>query len=552
VWKNEILLAATLVMLADCVSGSRGGQKSAAPLTTAEIVVRPSQRVAPISPYIYGASVEWVENGNRILDPASGQLRADIVSLLKPLRLPILRFPGGILADYYHWRDAVGPRDKRPKRQNPMDDTTHENNFGTDEFIQLCRALGAEAIITANFGTGTLDETLAWQQYFTDKGFPVKYWEIGNEIYLAENRRPAPVPGNDARIYKTPSQYAAGFREWASALHAKDHNVEIGAIAGTYNTGSQNRDWLSVLLAQAAPDADFIALHDSFAPLILGKYDYADPGKREEAYLAMFAQPYFAGEDIHDVQEKSLAVRNPPSKIAITEHFPLFGGGGGRDQVLAILDQSRTLAAGLYTASLFNTYMRNQVSMATYNLAVSKWFGALVTDTDQGLIRTPTYYVFSLYRNHMVGDLVFSQVNGPEYSTGRVGTVKARSGVPYLDAVASLDPSRNLELAVINRHPSQPVNARIQVEGASGTVEVTTLTGPSANAVNGSALSPTVKSGPGDQVAPRTSSWSPGTNGDYTFPPASLTIFRWSGTMARSGLKHVAPLDRGRHKTEEP
>jgi alpha-N-arabinofuranosidase len=334
-------------------------------------------------------------------------------------------------------------------------------------------------------------------------------------------------------------------------LHAKDRNAKVGAIAGTYNTSSQNRDWLSVLLADAAPDVDFIALHDSFAPLILGKYDYTDPGKREEAYMAMFAQPYSAGEDIHEVQKKCMAVQNPPPTIAITEHFPLFGGGGGRDQMLAILDQSRTLAAALYTASLFHTYMRNHVTMATYNLAVSKWFGALVTDTDQGLIRTPTYHVFNLYRNHMVGELVFSQVNGPEYSTGGVGTVKARSAVPYLDAVASLDPSSNLELAVINRSLSKPLNARIQVEGASGTAEVTTLAGPSADAVNGPALSATVKSGSADQVGPRTSSWSAGAKGEYTFPPASLTIFKWPGAMSRSRLERISPPDRERDKTEE-
>ncbi len=211
--------------------------------------------------------LEWVENGNRILDPGSGQLRPEIVALLKPLRIPVWRFPGGILADYYSWRDGIGPRASRPKRQNPMDGSVHENNFGTDEFIQLCRALGAEALITANYGTGTLADTLAWQKYFADHQFPVRYWEIGNEIYLTESSKNASVRGNDARIFHADSDYASAFQQWSSALRAADPNALVGAVAGTReHTSSAHRDWLNVILASDGRDVDFVALHNAFAP----------------------------------------------------------------------------------------------------------------------------------------------------------------------------------------------------------------------------------------------------------------------------------------------
>jgi alpha-N-arabinofuranosidase len=497
-----------------------------------QISVHPEQALGDISPLIFGAGVEWTEDGNRILDPKTGRMRADALELLRPLHIPVWRFPGGILADYYHWKDGVGPRAQREKRENPMDGSVQENSFGTDEFIEFCRAQGSEALITANFGTGSLDEVLAWQQYFQDKKFPIRYWEIGNEIYLAEPKRPAPIPGNDQRIYKTPAEYAAGFVQWARALRAKDKGALIGAIAGTDNTGSKNRKWLDVVLSEAASDADFIALHNAFAPLIFDKYDYADAGQRGDAYRAMLAQPSFMAEDTRKV-EKALehARPNAPARIAITEHFPLFGGGaGGQEQLLAVLDQSRSLAAALYTGSLFHGFMREGVWMANYNLATSKWFGALLTDSDKGWVKTPTYHLYDLYINHFGTKLVHVEVKGPRYSSRKVGSVPARNEVEYLDAVASVDKANSVYLAVINRSLEKAVESTLEVAGLpkDARAEVRTLSAASANSINGTALSKSVVAGSPDAIVPKLSRWAPaGADSKYSFPPCSVTVFAW-------------------------
>jgi alpha-N-arabinofuranosidase len=514
------LSGAFVLIFASCCA-----QKTVA-LSVAGIKVFPSQPQGEISPFIYGASVEWTENGNRIFDPNRGQLRPEVIDLLKPLRIPVWRFPGGILSDYYHWRDGIGPRGERPKRPNPMDQSVHENSFGTDEFIDFCKAQGSEPLVTANFGTGTLQETLEWQRYFLEKGLRVRFWEIGNEIYLAEPKEHASVPGNDRRIYKTAQQYSAGFREWSKALQAADREAQIGAIAGTYNTSPQNANWLSPLLSGAGSDIDFIALHNAFAPLIFSRYDYTNEKKREEAYQAMFAQAMFSAEDIRRVKQAAASVRLPTPKIAITEHFPLFGGTP--DQLMAILDQSRTLASALYTSSLFHAFMREHVWMANYNIAVSKWFGALLTDTDSGIIKTPTYHLFDLYRNHFGNTLINVQTSSPVFSTKQVGTVESRNDVPYLDAVASTGQGC-VYLAVINRNLSQPMQASISVEGLppDATAELTILAGPGPNAINGVSLSRSTQGGLPDSITLQHGSWKGVNTGVYTFPPASVTMFKW-------------------------
>jgi len=498
------------------------------PLPHATITVDAREPGPRISPYLYSVAVEWIDNGNVILDPNTGLLRPEIVEPLKALRIPAWRFPGGIFADHYHWRDGVGPPERRPAGRNPIDNTTHPHAFGTDEFIALCRATDAAALITTNAGTGTQDEALDWQAHFAAKQFPVRYWEIGNEIYLAEDSDHPSIPGNDRRIFKTPDAYARLYVAWRAALHASDPAALVGAIAGTANTSAQNRDWLPTLLSTTAGEIDFIALHDAFAPLILDPYDYGDRDNRRAAYASMFARVQLTGEDIADVKSRWAAARaGAMTRVAITEHFPLFGVGGNKEQLLAILDQSRTLAAALYTASLFQEFMRREVWMANYNIATGKWFGALLTDTENGVIKTPTYHVYDLYRNHFGTEMIGVTVHGPQFETRQVGTVPARKAVPYLDVAGSKDGTGSVYLAVINRSGDQAIDADIRIaETVSVDATVMTLAGPSLDAINGPALGSTVQ--PNANIAIRTSSWNIRSGANYRFPPASVTVFRWT------------------------
>ena len=175
--KPWILLGMTTVLAFACAFCMQTG---AVETGSSTIQVFPSERLNEISPLLFGAAIEWADNGNGLYDAKSAGLRQDILDALKPLRLSVLRFPGGILSDYYHWRDGVGLRSDRPSRVHPMEKSDQKNNFGTDEFIEVCKQLGAEALITANYGTGTLDEALQWKSYFEDRKFSVRYWEVGN------------------------------------------------------------------------------------------------------------------------------------------------------------------------------------------------------------------------------------------------------------------------------------------------------------------------------------------------------------------------------------
>jgi alpha-L-arabinofuranosidase len=125
--------------------------------------------------------------------------RADTLELLKQLNATMYRWPGGNFVSGYDWRDGTGPRDRRPPRKNPAWTGVEHNDLGLDEFIDLCREVGAEPMIAVNTGFG--DDYSAAQeveytngsidtiggslraQYGHSEPYGVKYWCVGNEMW---------------------------------------------------------------------------------------------------------------------------------------------------------------------------------------------------------------------------------------------------------------------------------------------------------------------------------------------------------------------------------
>ncbi len=126
-------------------------------------------------------------------------LRADTLAVLKELRAPIYRWPGGNFVSGYDWRDGVGDRDRRPPRTNPAWTGVEHNDFGMHEFIRFCRLVDAEPWITVNTGFGDAYSAAAQLEYANGavdtlqgakraangaaEPFRVKYWGIGNEMW---------------------------------------------------------------------------------------------------------------------------------------------------------------------------------------------------------------------------------------------------------------------------------------------------------------------------------------------------------------------------------
>lgn len=169
------------------------------------LTVRLDVTTGIINPNIYGHFSEhlgrciypgiWVGEDSKTRNVHG--LRADVVEALKAIGSPVVRWPGGCFADDYHWRDGVGPRDRRPRRPNRWWGGEDSNEFGTDEFLRFCGSIGSEPYICLNVGSGSPEEALSWLEYCNYAGdssysrlraengspqpYRVKYWGVGNE-----------------------------------------------------------------------------------------------------------------------------------------------------------------------------------------------------------------------------------------------------------------------------------------------------------------------------------------------------------------------------------
>ena len=88
----------------------------------AEVHLHTEHRVGAVDERIFGGFLEHLGRAvyGGVYDPGSprsderGFRTRRASRRLRPLRMPIVRYPGGNFVSAYDWRDGVGPRDAAP------------------------------------------------------------------------------------------------------------------------------------------------------------------------------------------------------------------------------------------------------------------------------------------------------------------------------------------------------------------------------------------------------------------------------------------------------
>src|SRR5450759_3818669 len=222
--KKSIIILTVLFLIA----GTRTNAQKEDMVTVNQLVVVTNHPGPVISKDIYGHFSEhlgnciygglWVGTDSKI--PNTYGIRNDVLSALRQISIPNLRWPGGCFADTYHWKDGIGPKEKRPSIINTnWGGVTEDNSFGTHEFMRLTELLGCDAYVNGNVGSGTVQEMSEWVEYLTraddspmarlrrangrDEPWKVPFWGIGNEAWgCGGNMRPEAY-ADEARRYAT-------------------------------------------------------------------------------------------------------------------------------------------------------------------------------------------------------------------------------------------------------------------------------------------------------------------------------------------------------------
>jgi len=206
----------------------------------ARIVVGPGRPIGTLDRKVFGGFVEHLgrcinggifDEGSALSD-SKGFRRDVVLALLKPLRLSVLRWPGGNFASSYRWADGIGPRSSRPARVELAWGGVESNHFGTDEFLAYRADLGATPFICLNMGTGDMSEALDWVEYCNsatnsywanqrrgngrEEPYGEVYWGLGNEMY------------GDWQVGQlSAEEYMALASRWAKAIRRADPQVKL-------------------------------------------------------------------------------------------------------------------------------------------------------------------------------------------------------------------------------------------------------------------------------------------------------------------------------------
>jgi alpha-N-arabinofuranosidase len=425
-----------------------------------------------------GPGTLWIGTASLMPEGHLSGYRPDVIQALREIHVPNLRWPGGNFVSYYRWEDGIGDRDRRPSRLNLSRVIEGEgrywepNDVGTDEFLELCRLIGAQPYMAVNAGDGTPEEAARWLEYCNGPAgtpygakraanghrqpYRIKLWGIGNEVF-----------GDWQGGHADEETHARRVVAFARAMRAVDPQIKLVAVGA--RSWFYPR-WNQALFEIAKGSLDYLSLH-SYAKKYrsrMKKEDLNDPAFAREFYYYIVSSPYGVEEQIRLTAEEIHQARpnGPRIPIAFDEwncwayRAPNRGYG---DHEVEFAERD-----GLYTAGVFHAFRRQHQAVTLANFSMTVNALGLIRVNREGLFFNPQYLAFKMYMNHQGPFLVESRVEAPsfpapEYEEGRPQAV---GRIPYLDASATVsEDGRALYLAVINLHDSESIAAGIQIEG---------------------------------------------------------------------------------------
>jgi alpha-N-arabinofuranosidase len=432
-----------------------------------------------IAPEIYGQFAEqlgtginggiWVGEGSAI--PNIRGYRSDVVAALKALKVPVVRWPGGCYGDIYHWRDGIGPRDKRPVTLNKWWGNTEEaNQFGTHEFFEFAELIGAKTYLNVNAGSATPGEARQWVEYVSwpgksamaelrrangrDKPWKLDYVGVGNEMWGCGGNLKA-------------DEWAGLYRRFATFLKGEGGAklIAAGPTGGDYK-------WTEALMETAREQLDAISLHYYTLPTGDWGKKGAAIGFDEAAWVETFTrtrklEEYVRGHDA--VMDK----HDPDHKLGlmVAEWGSWYDATPGTNS--AFLQQENSLRDALLAGVNLNMFHRHadRVHMANIAQMVNVLQAMILTDGAK-MVLTPTYHAFRMYQPFQGASALPVAVQAPDYAGGAV-----------VDVTAARGSDGAMHVALVNLDPKQSAEVSVAVPG-SGTVSGEMLTGPAMDSRN--------------------------------------------------------------------
>ena len=473
-------------------------------------------------------------------------IRSDVVAALKAIKVPVVRWPGGCFADEYHWRDGIGPAARRKTTVNTnWGGTVEPNTFGTDEFMDFVGQIGAEAYVSVNVGSGTVQEANDWLGYMTATApatdakervanghaapYRVKYLGLGNESW-----------GCGGPF--TADEYVSRMKPFARFVHNQHPEqappeINFSSIINDLMSGKMSMDKLPrnpnamqrVAVGPNTQDPSYteavmkawktrMPIYWNIEGLSLHHYTYgglpmSEPatGFGEKQYVTMLKQTLAMDGII--AQHSAIMDKYDPKKqvgLMVDEWGVWLKATPGTPPLH--LRQQNSLRDGIAAALNLNIFARHADRVRMTNIAqmVNVLQSMILTDGAK-MVLTPTYHVYKMYVPFQDAQVLPVTLNTGQYTLGT-------DSLPKVDAIAARGKDGKVWLSLINLDANNPADITASLPGiAASSAQGEVLTANRVDSIN-------------TFEAPRTVSprpFSAGASGDSLalhLPPHSVTV----------------------------
>ncbi|PRY02480.1 cellulose binding domain-containing protein [Allonocardiopsis opalescens] len=369
----------------------------------------------------------------------------EVVELMGEAGIGMMRYPGGSYGDIYRWEDHTAPGGYVAP------------GTGFDDFIGTVRATGGQAMVIANYGTGTPEEAAEWVRYANvTNDYGVRYWEIGNEIY--GNGHYGAQWEADDHPDKSPREYARNVLAYAAAMKAVDPTIRIGAVLttpGDWPDGivgpGDDADWNHTVLSRVADTIDFVIVHS-----------YPGGATADEALDRVGRLPGQLRE-VRRQLDRYAGERSAEIGIALTEVNSNVQQNSRPNALFAAEVYMTALENGVFNVGWWNTHngpteistVDGDTDFNDYGLLSS---GGCIGEVCQPAVNTPFHPYY--------GIKALTTLGGPGDTM-----VAAASGSEDVSAHAVHQADGDLSVLLINQDPERSVAVNLDYAGFTPTAE---------------------------------------------------------------------------------
>lgn len=496
--------------------------------TTQLTITIPSEKIA-INPMIYGQMLE--DCNDKVIYGGivnnEGKENPAVTELLRPLNIPVMRWPAGTAIYDYEWRKGIG-KERRAEKEYIWGGKEYYT-FGTDEFISWCRQLDIEPYINIPMGNNntyehSLGNALDWIEYVNGaesttygalraknghkEPYGVKLWCIGNENYL----------GNRFHKGESAETYATNLAQWAKVIKSIYPDLNLLGVGHL-------PAWTKVVLDKSNEWIDYVTLH-YYITARIDNTTLLDP-HRTLFTAALVEANLKENIEVLKAANAKYGREQNPIRFSIDEWNNRHSVKGEKSFYFTRQDDRRQYDV-ITTATILNVFLRNSpyVAMANYIFPVNG-HGLLKTVGEDDAYRSAVYYVFELYRNHLVGNLLNVDIEGGGISAARLGdyarlegdvasnTKSIEQDLCYVDAAATINDNGDICIALANRSHDSAQKIRLNLPEGYSVAEVWSLESENISAAN------TVENR--DLVQPKLSN---GNKGAISLSPCGLKIVK--------------------------